>query len=300
MRSLSLPSPADELFETVYGALHDLIRPITPGSVVGRLGGGTALAAQWRHRRSTDIAITVPEGTGLNLYEPGRDDALIERMERLGAVRVSACYRTLIFEFPEGKLDIVEQEMPIRRGQRPVLVDGKPMEVHSNAQILAGKLVGRGNLNVARDVFDVAVAARKDPEALQAAINHMERGYREDVAYRIEAYAPLYYRQEAADSLLAVAPEWLALLSDAPGIAAQAISDMAYSSIELDYLGEGVALMLHTFSDKRKVLRFSSAEALADAIVELGLEPHFMAVYGRPERLIESVNRDMAGRGRAS
>ena len=298
MRSLSLPSPAGELFETVYGVLHDLIRPITPGNVVGRLGGGTVLAAQWNHRRSTDIDITVPEGTGLNVYEPGRDDALIERMERLGAVRVSARYRTLIFEFPGGKLDIVEQEMPIRRGQELVLVDGKPMDVHSNAQILAGKLVGRGNLNVARDVFDVAVAARKDPEALQAAINHMERGYREDVAYRIEAYAPLY-RQEAADGLLAVAPEWRTLLSDAPGIAAQAISGMAYSSIELDYPGEGVALKLHTFSDKRRVLRFPSAEALVDAIVELGLEPYFMAVHGRPERMIESVNRDMVAHGRA-
>ena len=174
-QSLHLPPPADELFETVYGALYDFLRPITPGNVVGRLGGGTALAAQWGHRRSTDIDITVPEGTGLNVYEPGRNEALIGRMEQLGAVRVSVRYRTLIFQFPHGKLDIVEQEMPIRRGQRPVDVDGKQMLVHSNGQILSGKLVGRGNMNVARDVFDIAVAVREDADALQAAINHMER-----------------------------------------------------------------------------------------------------------------------------
>ena len=69
-RILQLPPPAAELFETVYGALHEFIAPITPGNIPGRLGGGTALAAQWRHRRSTDIDITVPEGTGLNVYEP--------------------------------------------------------------------------------------------------------------------------------------------------------------------------------------------------------------------------------------
>ena len=113
-RTLHLPHPAAELFETVYPALYDYIRPVTPGNVVGRLGGGTALAAQWGHRRSTDIDITVPEGTGLNAYEPGRDHSLVRRMEQLGAVRMSARYRTLIFEFPHGKLDIVEMEMPIR------------------------------------------------------------------------------------------------------------------------------------------------------------------------------------------
>lgn len=67
-RTLQLPHPAAELFETVYPALHDFVRPVTPGNIVGRLGGGTALAAQWGHRRSTDIDITVPEGTGLIEY----------------------------------------------------------------------------------------------------------------------------------------------------------------------------------------------------------------------------------------
>ena len=191
--------------------------------MVGRLGGGTALAAQWRHRRSTDIDITVPEGTGLNVYEPGRDDALITRMEQLGAVRVSARYRTLIFRFPHGKLDIVEQEMPIRQGQRPADVGGKQILVHSNAQTLSGKLVGRGNRNVARNVFDIAVAERNDPDALQAAINHIEAGYREDVAYRISAYGDIF-RKEATEGVLDVAPQWRPLLSTAPEVAAQAIA----------------------------------------------------------------------------
>jgi len=81
-------------------------------------------------------------------------------MEQLGAVRMLARYRTLIFEFPHGKLDIVEMEMPIRKGERLCEVDGKAMLVHSNSQILAGKLVGRGNMTIARDVFEIIPTMR--------------------------------------------------------------------------------------------------------------------------------------------
>ena len=294
IRALHLPHPAAELFETVYPALHDFIRPVTPGNVVGRLGGGTALAAQWGHRRSTDIDITVPEGTGLNAYEPGRDHSLVRRMEQLGAVRMSARYRTLIFEFPHGKLDIVEMEMPIRNGERVCEVDGRSMLVHSNSQILAGKLVGRGNMTIARDVFDIAVAAGEDPDALQAAVNHMEPGYREDVAYRIGAYVTRY-RDEAPIDLLAVAPRFQSLLSTAPQIAAQALADLAYSSIELSYPDSGVALKLRTVASAEvKELRYASARALVEALPGLGLEPYFMAFHGTVERMVERVERSIA------
>ena len=294
--TLHLPSPASELFETVYRALHDFIRPITPGNVVGRLGGGTTLAAQWHHRRSTDIDITVPQGTGLNRYDPGRDDALIKRMEQLGAVRVSARYRTLIFEFPNGKLDIVEMELPIRKGERSAVVDGKPIAVHSNGQILSGKLVGRGNMNIARDVFDIAVAYRKDPEALQAAINHMEPGYREDVAYRLEASSALY-RREAEAGILLVAPEWRPLLLSAPEVAAEAISALQYSSIELDFSGPGLGLRVRSWGDSEETVhRYQSAEALVDALSELGLEPHFLTLHGTAERIEEHINHALAAR----
>ena len=51
VEELTLPSPAKALFQSVRGVLDALIRPISPGGTMGRLGGGTALAAHWRHRR---------------------------------------------------------------------------------------------------------------------------------------------------------------------------------------------------------------------------------------------------------
>ena len=149
-------------------------------------------------------------------------------------------------------------------------------------------------MTVARDVFDIAVATREDPEALQAAINHMEPGYREDVAYRLDAYVARY-REEASINLLAVAPRFQSLLSAAPRIAAQAITDLAYSSIELGYPSTGVALRLRaTASAEEKELRFASARVLVEALPELGLEPYFMAFHGTAERMVERVDRDIA------
>lgn len=81
MEQLTLPPPARDLFRQVYGALDELIRPMSPAGTSGRLGGATTLAARWQHRRSTDIDITVPIGTGLGRYDPNRDPRLVERMD---------------------------------------------------------------------------------------------------------------------------------------------------------------------------------------------------------------------------
>ena len=67
--------PAKAMFEDVYDVLDELIRPVSPGGTLGRLGGGTTLAARWRHRRSTDIDIAVPVGTGLGLRSQPRPAA---------------------------------------------------------------------------------------------------------------------------------------------------------------------------------------------------------------------------------
>ena len=54
MTGLAIPPPADAILERVG--------PLLPGIWDGddvRIGGGTALAARWRHRRSTDIELCV-------------------------------------------------------------------------------------------------------------------------------------------------------------------------------------------------------------------------------------------------
>ena len=280
MEKLTLPEPARELFQEVYGVLDDLIRPLSPGGTAGRLGGGTTLAARWQHRRSTDIDITVPVGTGLGRYDPNRDPRLVERMASVGATHVDVRPRSFAFAFPKGRLDLVEMDPQLRVGHTPAQVDGLPMEVYANAQILCGKLAGRGNVLPERDIFDFAVAAELDVEALSAAVNHLDADYRREIVHRIRAQAA-QYRHTAQTVIDPMHPQWQALIADAPEIASAAIDAVAYAVVTVGYGESGIELRLTRASDQTaQTLAFPAADAFVKALPELGLEPCFLNVLG--------------------
>ena len=71
------------------------------------LGGGTALAADWKHRTSTDIDILIAPGlsmTGLGPEAIGRIERLIEEQ---GGRRLDAPDQKLSVDYgPDGKVDI--------------------------------------------------------------------------------------------------------------------------------------------------------------------------------------------------
>ena len=59
--------------------------------------------AHWGHRRSTDINVAVPVGTGLGRHDPGRDPVLVNRMAAVGTTEVHVRFRTFTFTFPNGR-----------------------------------------------------------------------------------------------------------------------------------------------------------------------------------------------------
>ena len=286
MEHLLLPAPANALFRGVYGVLDELIRPASPAGTVGCLGGGTTLAARWRHRRSTDIDIAVPVGTGLGRYDPARDGRLVERMAGLGASHVSVRFRSFTFTFPNGKLDLVEMDPKLRVGHALAEVEGQPIEVYDNAQILSGKLEGRGNVLPERDIFDIAVAAELDADALSAAVNHLDGDYRREVVHRIRAQAD-QYRRTAVTVLDPLASRWQPLLSNAPERAAAAIETAAYTSVTVAYGERGITLRLSPANEPPNALHFRTGGDFVTAILKLGLEPCFLNVLGT----IEAVER---------
>ena len=303
VEKLTLPSPAKALFQSVYGVLGELIRPVSPGGTMGRLGGGTALAARWRHRRSTDLDITVPVGTGLGRYDPGRDRRLVERMAAAGATHVHVRPRSFTFTFGDGKLDLVEMDPQFRVGHARADVDGVPMDVYANAQILCGKLHGRGNVLPERDIFDIAVAAELDAPALAAAVNHLDVDYRREIVHRIRAQADRY-RSTARTVLDPLDSRWATLLADAPAKAAAAIEDATYSSVAVEYGEPGIMLRLGHAHRATKTLRFSAGDDLAEALPALGLEPCFLDVLGTIKAVERHANEQLgvwrrSGRGRA-
>ena len=291
MEQLTLPPPARDLFRQVYGALDELIRPVSPAGTSGRLGGATTLAARWQHRRSTDIDITVPIGTGLGRYDPNRDPRLVERMVDLGATHVEVRFRSFKFAFPNGKLDLTEMDPEIRVGHTEAQVDGRPIEVYANAQILCGKLAGRGNVLPERDIFDFAVAAALDVDALSAAVNHLDTDYRREIVHRIRAQAD-QYRHTSRTVIDPMSTRWHSLLADAPEVASAAIDAVAFDTVTVAYGDGGITLRLGRPNDETALV-FNAADAFVSALPELGLEPCFLNVLGTGGALERHVHRQL-------
>ncbi len=291
MEQLRLPPPAKDLFRQVYGALDELIRPVSPAGTPGRLGGATTLAARWRHRRSTDIDITVPIGTGLGRYDPNRDPQLVERMVDLGATHVDVRFRSFKFAFPNGKLDLTEMDPEIRVGHMEALVDGRPIEVYSNAQILCGKLAGRGNMLPERDIFDFAVAAALDVDALSAAVNHLDADYRREIVHRIRARAD-QYRHSVRTVIDPTDTRWNSLLDDAPAVASAAIDAAAFDTVTVAY-GDGAITLHLARPNDETALVFHAVDAFVKALPELGLEPCFLNVLGTADALERHLHRQL-------
>lgn len=63
MKPLTIREPAAELLARSCRVLDEYLTPQTPDGEGWSIGGGTALAARWKHRWSKDLDIVVPIGT---------------------------------------------------------------------------------------------------------------------------------------------------------------------------------------------------------------------------------------------
>ena len=152
------------------------------------LGGGTVLAARWRHRVSTDIDLF----TDIQHYREkilARRDDVTAALERLvggngdGAVEVERGW--LRVGFREGPASLMT--IP-----RPTLIDdytesaaGTDIPTESSAEILARKLQSRilelGEITE-RDLYDFLASERHDPESLRRALASVTAGERAAIA----------------------------------------------------------------------------------------------------------------------
>ena len=175
---LRLPEPARTLWTRIRDPLKAaLASPSEPGPKL-RLGGGTILAARWRHRKSRDIDIVTRRNFALWKQSEGLNGV----MRSLGA---EACgynarrrqYRAAFHVGNESQtVEIWPHEPQPRGAERETEVDGGVELVLATSQILKGKLE-RGEDALPRDLLDVITAARRDPESLEVAVNAIEPPY---------------------------------------------------------------------------------------------------------------------------
>ena len=160
-----------------------LIRETVPEAMdTMRLGGGTALAALWSHRRSTDIDETA--------FEALRADGspLLEALLRLhddGRIPRPIFARIIGWEYPDsGEVGIVRRFAAGAELLSTASDDATGVPLVAPSRILYAKLAGRvagiGKL-LARDGYDLACAYWYDPEAIAWARRQLDDGQRDTV-----------------------------------------------------------------------------------------------------------------------
>ena len=72
---LTLPAPAAELWKRIAPAVREEIGRITGGEPQYAIGGGSILAARWKHRHSYDVDLVVPPDTPLGMLATANNAA---------------------------------------------------------------------------------------------------------------------------------------------------------------------------------------------------------------------------------
>ena len=198
MKTLTLPEPARRLWLRTRDVLTNLGSPDERWPV--HLGGGTVIAAHIRHRKSTDIDVTVRNADRLTLLIQ-RDDRNLAA--RLGGEPIRENGSQIKIRFPDGVVDVNTAPVRPAGGAEAVIIDGRVQHVLSITQILRGKFERATNPAPVRDVYDVARLGgdRRFDGELCAAYGMLT----DDQQDAIERYWPnldRYYEQKAERRLV--------------------------------------------------------------------------------------------------
>ena len=286
MKRLTLPHPAAGLWAAARDIIHEIPtpeeadRPIEP-----HIAGGSALAARWRHRDSTGIDIIFPGRVSLtDLLENDPRNIL----DRLGGTLDVVDHRHVAIDFPDGSIDLAAIDPQPGLGQARTVVDGRLEMVLSSAQILRDKL-GRAHDLDARDVFDVATAAREDPSALATALNMLPEYRTTAIAWAWSQSGSEIRERYLAEELLWTSPNHRLEPHELAARAADAIRNHRYQRLQVDVEGPDITITKTVRTATLPVETYNRSDP-ADAIIESGLAAH-LAVAGpvRPARLASAI-----------
>jgi hypothetical protein len=145
-------------------------------------GGGTVLMRRHRHRLSRDIDIFINDPQFLGYLTP----RLSAAAESLTSDYVED-HQFVKLAFPEGEIDFVASAPLTETPAHTEMLFGRPFLVETSTEIVAKKLWHRDAEFTARDIFDLAMVAEREAEALHA-IAPILRDRREVVLARIERH----------------------------------------------------------------------------------------------------------------
>lgn len=173
-----------KIWETLFKRALELIDSVARSGArfePWSFGGGTVLMRRHRHRFSKDIDIFVPDPQYLNHVTPRLNDTA----ESMTGDYVEAA-NSLKLVFPEGEIDFIASA-PLTANPTTVekLFD-RDVSVETPTEIIAKKVWHRAVEFKARDMFDLALVAEREPAALEE-IRPVLRDRRDTILARIKA-----------------------------------------------------------------------------------------------------------------
>jgi predicted nucleotidyltransferase component of viral defense system len=150
----------ETLFRNALRAIDSVGEPVfSPG--IWSFGGATVLMRRYRHRFSKDVDIFVPDPQHLGYLDPD----LNETVEALTPKHLREA-NSLRLYFDQGEVDFIAAA-PVTDNARVVeTILGRKVQVDTSIEIVAKKLRYRGAEFTARDVFDFALVAEKEPQEI--------------------------------------------------------------------------------------------------------------------------------------
>lgn len=282
MEELTLPEPARALLGRTRAILDAYVTPRTPDRSGWRIGGGTVLAARWRHRESRDVDLLVHPRTETRLLRPDAAPELHRRLAAAGARKIRfGRFSQVLFE--ESRLDMLAAEPQPRVGHQPAIVDGKEATVLASSQILTGKFGNRSLNPPVRDLYDLAVAATAAPRALATAVNALAG---DDVRWRLVSWEMERekFAEEASLELHGVPPRYEAIRADPAGHTRRAVMAAVYRRVRLRARG-GVAVVETETGLGRETRTYDQPDDLEERFEADGINAVLAAAGIDPERV---------------
>lgn len=272
-----------EILRRMRPAFREHVRPHTRNQEGERLGGGNVLSALWHHRETRDIDAYIRLGT----TESG--NRILDRAAAAcGAYRVEhPTFKRIEFERnQDNHVDVTFGTPTPLIGEETVILDSEPTAILSTAQILSGKLQGRGMTAPVRDLFDIAVCRKADPRALEIAVNAVPD---EKLNAILTIYRNLKTEYKREIPKLTQTPEALKPIRDNPTEYAQnAILNSRYKTVEIRISKRKMEIETETHGGRRTTT-YEDAHELLEGMEREGVNGFLTAQDRDPTSVLNAT-----------
>ena len=290
MTRLTFPEPAADLLKRSHEILDRYLTPHTPGRSGWAIGGGSALAARWKHRWSKDLDIIVGTDTEFARLTEAESPAFWREMRAAGATTIET-EGTLRFKFGERQIEILGDEpMPRAGHERIELTCGGAVvqaTMLGTAQILFSKLYHRGLGAPVRDLYDMSVAFELAQAELAIAVNGRSERLVKTAAWTWDAQND-GYRKRAKSELRDVPDEFRHIRENPGTVAAEAVTMSLYRFMTVEVAHGAITARYGSDEFTHDAMYTTAADARAGFEAD-GLNAALKARGWNPRRILEEA-----------